>query len=480
MLSTYTNCGDRERGVLGMNARRNGFASRGAVATIGAAALVLAALVAVIGSAQAAPSKKNYGATVDLAAAWTPPIAPATTNSATLRLTLSNDQKSNQTLGSANFVAPAGVAVTSVVLQPPPLPPDPPAATTSRPGWTATRTADGKVVQFRSTSNALTAGAGLYADVIVSVDATACGDATWTIYVKQSNDFSGAGNDFSPGTSVNARPLGSFEIAQIETVDPRDQTIQVPQILTNENEVVLVTAKDICGDVYTNYGTSLGSTAVFDAEPNDPPRLVDAGTLAIDWDDGIGSTTLNPKVVETGDTLVITDTLTALNQKVSDTSNTFHVVQELCTSLDDTCVLDNGKIRVFGDGPSENQNSNAPDPSLGFGFGSPTTLNFTCPGDGSPTPDAIGGAVVNINPLDYPNNEPIWITVIYKKSDTGNGPATSFLVCKSINNGQSWSQPLSECANTPVAPCVKRKRVTGGDLSVEYFIRPADPWTGLS
>ena len=47
-----------------MNARRNGFASRGAIATIGAAALVLAALVAVIGSAQAAPSTKLYGATV--------------------------------------------------------------------------------------------------------------------------------------------------------------------------------------------------------------------------------------------------------------------------------------------------------------------------------------------------------------------------------------------------------------------------------
>ena len=47
-----------------MNARRNGFASRGAIATIGAAALVLAALVAVIGSAQAAPSTKVYDATV--------------------------------------------------------------------------------------------------------------------------------------------------------------------------------------------------------------------------------------------------------------------------------------------------------------------------------------------------------------------------------------------------------------------------------
>ena len=51
-----------------MNARRNGFASGVAAPTIGVAALVVVALVALIGSAQAAPSKKDYGATVDLAA----------------------------------------------------------------------------------------------------------------------------------------------------------------------------------------------------------------------------------------------------------------------------------------------------------------------------------------------------------------------------------------------------------------------------
>ena len=62
---------------------------------------------------------------------------------------LTNDAKSNQTLGSANFIAPTGVAVDSIVLQPPPPPPSPPAATTSRTSWTAAKTTDGKVVQFR-------------------------------------------------------------------------------------------------------------------------------------------------------------------------------------------------------------------------------------------------------------------------------------------------------------------------------------------
>ena len=49
-----------------MKARRNGFASGVAVPTLGAAALIILALVAVIGSAQAAPAKKFYNATVDV------------------------------------------------------------------------------------------------------------------------------------------------------------------------------------------------------------------------------------------------------------------------------------------------------------------------------------------------------------------------------------------------------------------------------
>ncbi|HEY5873585.1 MAG TPA: hypothetical protein VIT46_10135, partial [Gaiellaceae bacterium] len=155
-----------------MNARRNGFTSRGAIATIGAAALVLAALVAVIGSAQAAPSKKTYGATVDLAAEWTAPEAPATTSSATLRLSLANDARSNQTIGSANFVAPSGVEIQTV----------PPETPTGRNGWTV-ETEGTNVLAFRSTSNPLKPSndptlASVYADVVVSIDSAECGDAT--------------------------------------------------------------------------------------------------------------------------------------------------------------------------------------------------------------------------------------------------------------------------------------------------------------
>jgi hypothetical protein len=441
------------------------------VATLVTAALMLAALVAVIGSAQAAAQKKVFNAIVDVQDTSTLASGPVR-----LRLTLSNDASSNQTLGSANFTAPTGVSVQNVVLYPPPSPPANPATSTSRSGWTATKS--GNIVQFRSTSNPLTVGASLFADVDVTVNATTCADASWTAAAKQSNDFSGSGNDFTPGTATNRRPLGSFEIAPIETVDPDDATVNVPQIKTNVNEVVQVTAKDICGDVYTNYGTSLGKTAIFDAEPNVPLRLVGAGNLAITWgaNSGIGTTTLNPKVVETGDTLVISDSLTTSGQSIDATSNVFDVVQELCTSLDATCELSNGRVRVFGAGPPGQSNQSLPDPSLGFGFSSALTVK--CPGDGSAI-DPLGGVSVNINPRDYPTNDPITVTVIYAKKDVPNGPATSIPFCLSKDNGDTWGSPLLECPNSPTAsnaPCVTRSKVPGGDLSVAFFIRPTDPW----
>jgi hypothetical protein len=431
-----------------------------AVSTLVAAALLMTALVVLIGSAQAAPQKKVFNATVDVQDTSTLASGPVR-----LRLTLSNDASSNQTLGSANFQTPAGVTV------------DVGALTTSRSGWTATRNGS-NLVEFRSTLNPLTVGASLFADVNVTINAATCGDATWSVFAKQSNDFSGSGNDFSAGSATNRRPLGSFDIATIETVVPAppDPDVHVPQIVTNANKVVQVTAKDICNDVYTNYGTSVGRTSVFDAEPNVPPRLAGAGNLQIGWASGVGSTTLNPKVVETGDTLVIADSLTTAGQSIADTSNTFDVVQELCTSLDATCELNNGRIRVFGAGPPGKLNQNDPDPSLGFGLSSALTVK--CPGDGSAV-DPIGGAAVNINPRDYPTNAPITITVIYKKNDVPNGPVANIPFCLSKDNGDTWGAPLPQCPNNPQptnAPCVSLGKVPGGDLSAAFFIRPTDPW----
>ena len=70
-------------------------------------------------------------------------VTDATVSLNTFTVTLANDRRSNQTFGSANITPPAGFQVT--------------AASTTRPGWTATPDASG-VVEVRSTSNAVAAG----------------------------------------------------------------------------------------------------------------------------------------------------------------------------------------------------------------------------------------------------------------------------------------------------------------------------------
>ena len=115
-----------------MNARRKAFTSVAAVPRLGAAALVLAALVVVIGSAQAAPSTKVYDATVRVVS------GPVTGTSATLRLTLTNSTRSKQTLGSANFTKPTGITLESVT-------------NVSRPQQFTAQLQGTNVVAFRST-----------------------------------------------------------------------------------------------------------------------------------------------------------------------------------------------------------------------------------------------------------------------------------------------------------------------------------------
>ena len=431
-----------------MKARRNGFASGAAVPTIGAAALVLATLVAVIGSAQAAPSQKKFGATVAVTG------GQVTSTSAKLKLTLINDPTAKQTLGSANF-APPSVGITF------PTPPPPVAGPASRPGWTVAVV--GGVVEFRSTSNPLGKGEGVSADVLVNINQSSCTSATWSVAAKQSNDFSGSGNDFqlNPGAS-DLVALGSFDIATIETVTDDEQ--HVPAILTGQAKSSTTTAYDICGEVKTTYSGATRSKTFLTGAGFSP-----AAGLA--WSNGVGTVAITPVVTETDNLLTVSDGTSG----VTDTSNFFDTTDRLCTSTDtEPCEWsDNaGKLKVNSSPPPE-------DASLGIGFNS--TLSFSC-GDASSTVGAT--PLVNINPhYEETDVEAIAVTLTYKKSSTGNGAASTFDVCFRKDDVTTWTV-LGQCASTSplpaAAPCfISRKRVTGGDLEVVLWIATDYPWTGL-
>ena len=318
-----------------MRFRRNALAS---------AALVVA-LVAVISSAQAAPSGKSYTANVRLTNAATSPGA--------FTLTITNDAKSRQPLGSANFTAPDGFAV----------PVSSQSVTQGGNSWTIA--SDGsRVVTFRANSDAdaLLPSESISASVNVSVPSS-CLSALWGVQGKQKNDFSGSpGNDFL----VNAQtsdliPLGSFDIATIETVTADGQ--HVPAILTGVGKVSTTTAYDTCDNVKTTYSGATRTATLLTGASFSP-------TSGLSWSNGVGTVTITPSVTETDNRLTVTDTATG----VTANSNFFDTTDRLCTSTDlEPCewANNNRKIKAKADPPPE-------DASLGIGFNS--TLSFSCGG----------------------------------------------------------------------------------------------------
>jgi hypothetical protein len=408
---------------------------RAGLATVGAA-LSLAALVAVIGAAQAAPSGKSYTANVRLTAA----------GGSHFTLALKNDLKSKQPLGSANFTAPVGFSVPSS------------SQSITQGGNTWTVASDGsRVVTFRpSTSDdALLPNESLSASVNVTVPGS-CSSALWQVQAKQSNDFSGQpGNDFLVNSATSDLiPLGSFAIAPIQTVKD-EQTI--PAILTEVPHPSSTTAKDTCGNTKTNY-TGAVRTQTFLTQATFSP------TSGLNWTNGIGTLSITPEWTETGNELKVTDPTTG----ISDTSDPFDTTDKLCTPSETSCQWEDEGKKILAE-------TDPPLPGANIGIGFNSLLPFECAGGNEP----IGDSIVNINPRGY--TAPYTVSLTYDKSATGNGPASSFDVCLSKDNGDTWDTALSECPSSPEEACIlERKRVTGGDLLVVLFLFPGDPWGGLS
>ena len=333
-----------------------------------------------------------------------------TATSATLTVTLTNDPAAKQTLGSANFIPPGGVTF-------PASPPNPVVRAADQPGWTVA--VAGGIVTFRSTSNPLGKGASVSADVLVNVSQTTCNpvppssNATWTTQAKQSNDFSGAGNDFQlDSQSSDLIPLGRFDIATIETVT--DELQHVPAIVTGVGQVSTTTAYDICGEGKTTYSGATRSATLLTGASYDP-------STGLNWVSGVGTVTITPAVTETDNQLHVLDEASG----VTADSNFFDTTDRLCTSTatdPDPCEWSNqgGKIKVNADHPPE-------DASLGIGFN--PTLSFDCNNNTTP----VGDTLVNINPrYELTEVEAIEVTLTYEKSArvTGRPPASTSVSAK--------------------------------------------------
>jgi hypothetical protein len=398
--------------------------------------------VALIGSAQAASTKPyvaNVHRTLNTPGSFT--------------LTLTNDPRAQQSLGSANFTPPAGFTVGT-------------ASNVTNSGFNVTVV--GNVVQFRATSSqtALGKGGTVSADVTTTVPAQCTAGASWTVEAKQSNDFSGQpGNDMTlDATASDLRPLGSFVVAPIETeITTVDPHLFVPQIIVNVAKPISVTAKDTCGDPDVNYtGASL-------TKVDSPPHLVNAKLSGITWSGTgsqprVGSATLTPADVEVLNHLKVTDPTTGINA----TSSSFDVVETICAVAGTTCTWQNKNNTI-------NATSTIPGNGQALGLGFQSLGNVTCTPEGGTTPLSPKGEAIQIDPVNYTG--PYTITLVYAKSVSGSGSDT-FVTCLSKDNGATWFSIPDCSATTPVntAPCVQdRKRVTGGALQIILLLEPGDP-----
>src|SRR2546421_512455 len=129
---------------------------RNAVAVLALCGLVAAAVA--VASAQAAASKP-----------YTANVHQTLNTPGSFTLTLTNDPKASQSLGSANFTAPPGFLLGAVSIP----------GGTDGPGFNVT--VAGNVVQFRAKSSAQALGKGqtVSADITVTGGIAGCASAIW-------------------------------------------------------------------------------------------------------------------------------------------------------------------------------------------------------------------------------------------------------------------------------------------------------------
>lgn len=191
--------------------------------------LLASGLVAVAPAGNAGPTKKTFTASVSGIGA-----VNATTPSKVV-VAITNTARGPQTFGSANITVPSAfMPCTSTST----TPCADPSTDYDDSGFHATLS--GSIIEVRSASGGVSPGAAIHVSVWVTAESVNC-ETAWPVDVRQSNDFSGAGNDFVGAAAV---PTGYLEFTT------------APPAATLYNAVMspspVVTARDGCGHAVTS------------------------------------------------------------------------------------------------------------------------------------------------------------------------------------------------------------------------------------
>lgn len=175
---------------------------------------------------------------------------------AEMQVTIHNDATSNVTLGSANLTVPAGLGLTIDTAGS--------MAETNYSTYASTSTSD--TLQLRNLN--LPADGKVTVAFFVNASTT-CGEGTWGIQVKQSNDFNGTGNDFSPPTKssgLTSLITSGCHLAWIYQPASADQSTPItdtPFTSSGTNvHSVAVEVQDASGHALNNLNTGTATLSV--------------------------------------------------------------------------------------------------------------------------------------------------------------------------------------------------------------------------
>lgn len=273
--------------------------SRKNITSLTAGLLVIGMGVTLAPSSSAAPANKKFSETVSVDGGTAGTSVSVAPGSRTFRFTITNTSTGPTAyFGSWQVRVPAGLTVESIGAYSAP-------SNFTAPGYDSTaRTITG--TSTGPTGSGVSQPNSVAFSVTATVPAEGLCPASWNTRVKQSNDFSGSGNDFV-GNSVSTPVTGSSRLAW--GVQPSDMQYDTPPTPTPS-----LVAVDACGAPVTTAATITLTSS--------------AGTLA-----AAATTATMTNGVATLSNLRFTDweydtTLTASADGLgSATSNSFHVYQ---------------------------------------------------------------------------------------------------------------------------------------------------------
>jgi len=383
----------------------------------------------------------------------------------TFTFTLTNDAKSPQAFGSAKILVPTGYTVAAGV--------------PTRSNFQAGIAPDGSILVTSTGPTGTGVPPSESVDIPVTVKTPTDGscNATWTTFVKQSNDFSGAGNDFQPGDPAPTTTTGANHLTftrQPSTTQYDDGTTPRPVMPT----APIVTMLDPCGNAVTTF---TGAVTMTDTPSDAPasPALESTGSQV----NAVAGVATFPALAFTR--FGISDTLTAAATGVTSvTSDSFDIVQKLVDcAANKSCAT--GNLQDSPANPTTITNISAASGA------DPDVLTATIKGKAAtgifPKCDASGepplGAIVTFNVSTRGKTVTMTLPKTYVNQIPNNG--TPFMdVCLDVLSGPGFTDKfgnvttqgvLPDCSATITTVCVQSRKKNAGNEVITFVLPPGDP-----